>query len=57
MELLYDTHGIIHKVYGAYGQDTCFKRFSEFHKTEKAMNSNWSNEKANPALKTKMGNN
>ena len=25
--------------------------------TEKAMNRNWSNRKANPVLKTKMGNN
>ena len=35
---------------------SCFCNFDVYGSNRKAMNRNWSNQKANPALKTKAGN-
>ena len=33
MKLLYETQRCRHKLHGVYVQETCFKRFLEFHET------------------------
>ena len=37
-------------------KEVCSQQLSDFKSNRKAMNRNWSNQKANPALKTKAGN-
>ena len=37
-------------------KEVCCQQLSDFKSNRKAMNRNWSNQKTNPALKTKAGN-